>query len=26
LSYAFPLDVEPGDRSDRFQITFGTPF
>jgi len=26
LSYAFPLDQEPGDRSDRFQITFGSPF
>jgi outer membrane protein insertion porin family len=26
LSYAFPLDEEPGDRTDRFQITFGTPF
>lgn len=26
LSYAFPLDDETGDRTDRFQITFGTPF
>jgi len=26
LSYGFPLNQEPGDRSDRFQITFGTPF
>ena len=26
LSYAFPLDDEQGDRTDRFQITFGTPF
>ena len=26
LSYAIPLDEEPGDRTDRFQITFGTPF
>jgi outer membrane protein insertion porin family len=26
LSYAFPLDEQPGDRTDRFQITFGTPF
>lgn len=26
LSYAFPLADEPGDRTDRFQITFGTPF
>jgi len=26
LSYAFPLDDEMGDRTDRFQITFGTPF
>ena len=26
LSYAFPLVEYPGDRVDRFQITFGTPF
>ena len=26
LSYAFPLDEQAGDRIDRFQITFGTPF
>lgn len=26
LSYAFPLDDQAGDRTDRFQITFGTPF
>jgi len=26
LSYGFPLDKEPGDRVDRFQINFGTPF
>jgi outer membrane protein insertion porin family len=26
LSYAFPLNDEPGDRTDRFQITFGSPF
>jgi outer membrane protein insertion porin family len=26
LSYAFPLNDQPGDRTDRFQITFGTPF
>jgi outer membrane protein insertion porin family len=26
LSYAFPLDDEAGDRTDRFQITFGSPF
>ncbi|MGH8480939.1 MAG: BamA/TamA family outer membrane protein, partial [Nevskiaceae bacterium] len=26
LSYGFPLNQQPGDRSDRFQITFGTPF
>lgn len=26
LSYALPLDDQPGDRTDRFQITFGTPF
>ncbi|MGQ0587490.1 MAG: outer membrane protein assembly factor BamA [Gammaproteobacteria bacterium] len=26
MSYGFALDPEPGDREDRFQITFGTPF
>ncbi|HUR39856.1 MAG TPA: outer membrane protein assembly factor BamA [Verrucomicrobiae bacterium] len=26
LSYAFPLNDDVGDRLDRFQITFGTPF
>jgi outer membrane protein insertion porin family len=26
LSYAFPLDNEPGDRTDSFQITFGAPY
>ena len=26
LSYGFPLNAKPGDRTDRFQITFGTPF
>ncbi|MGB1556924.1 MAG: outer membrane protein assembly factor BamA, partial [Oceanococcaceae bacterium] len=26
LSYAQPLDTEPGDREDRFQINFGTGF
>ena len=26
LSYGLPLDPEPEDREDRFQITFGTPF
>lgn len=26
LSYAFPLNDEPGDRTDRFQITFGPGF
>jgi outer membrane protein insertion porin family len=26
LSYAFPLNDRVGDRTDRFQITFGTPF
>jgi outer membrane protein insertion porin family len=26
LSYGFPLDERQGDRVDRFQITFGTPF
>ena len=26
MSYGFPLDGESGDREDRFQITFGTPF
>ena len=26
LSYAFPLDEETGDRTDRFQITFGAPY
>jgi outer membrane protein insertion porin family len=26
LSYGFPLNQQPGDRGDRFQITFGTPF
>jgi outer membrane protein insertion porin family len=26
LSYAFPLNEEPGDRTDRFQITFGSGF
>jgi outer membrane protein insertion porin family len=26
LSYAFPLNPQPGDRQDRFQISFGTPF
>ncbi|MGH8442111.1 MAG: outer membrane protein assembly factor BamA [Nevskiaceae bacterium] len=26
MSYGFPLDEESGDREDRFQITFGTPF
>lgn len=26
LSYGFPLNEEPEDRADRFQITFGTPF
>jgi outer membrane protein insertion porin family len=26
LSYAFPLDEQPGDRVDRFQITFGPCF
>jgi outer membrane protein insertion porin family len=26
LSYAFPLDEQPGDRVDRFQITFGPGF
>lgn len=26
LSYAFPLDNEPGDRTDRFQINFGSGF
>jgi outer membrane protein insertion porin family len=26
LSYGFPLNQQPGDRSDRVQITFGTPF
>lgn len=26
LSYAFPLNSEEGDREDRFQINFGTPF
>jgi outer membrane protein insertion porin family len=26
LSYGYPLNEQPGDRADRFQITFGTPF
>jgi outer membrane protein insertion porin family len=26
ISYGFPLNKQPGDRTDRFQITFGTPF
>jgi outer membrane protein insertion porin family len=26
LSYGFPLNERPEDRTDRFQITFGTPF
>jgi outer membrane protein insertion porin family len=26
ISYGFPLNQKVGDRSDRFQITFGTPF
>lgn len=26
MSYAFPLNNEPGDETDRFQITFGTGF
>jgi len=26
LSYGFPLNEQPEDRADRFQITFGTPF
>jgi len=26
LSYGFPLNEQPEDRTDRFQITFGTPF
>ena len=26
MSYGYPLNEQAGDRSDRFQITFGTPF
>ncbi len=26
MSYGFALNEQPGDRTDRFQITFGTPF
>ena len=26
LSYGYALNAKPGDRLDRFQITFGTPF